>query len=284
MNIICNFNFIIAGDGWGAQAAFDSLYNSRMNLSVLTSDYSLINRCKHCEIPVINDLQALKNHVIVFAGYKPIVDKQVLVDNKCINIHYSLLPAYRGFHSTVWAILNDEERVGLTIHEMSEYIDDGDIINQYSIVNDQEKTSFDYMNEFNQYIQNNLFDVISKYLKGEIIPKRQDKSKASWVGKRNVNHCKVDFSKSLKFQKNFFRALVFPYPTPWILIGVTKYNIRKIKLHYSSIETDIGRLLNIDNEGLWIKCLDGYLIIQELEDEQGKLIDLNSFKIGLYCK
>lgn len=57
--------------------------------------------------------------------------------NKIINIHYSLLPKYRGYHSTVWAIINDEKYLGLTIHEMSEYIDDGDIIYQYKVENDK---------------------------------------------------------------------------------------------------------------------------------------------------
>jgi methionyl-tRNA formyltransferase len=46
-----------------------------------------------------------------------------------------LLPKYRGLHSTVWSILNNEPYFGLTIHIMNEFIDDGPVVYQYKFRN-----------------------------------------------------------------------------------------------------------------------------------------------------
>ena len=105
---------ILIGDGWGAISAFKSLQKLPNHIIVLTDDEDIL-----AEKPDrITNLDGLKNELLIFAGYKPIVPIDILDNNTCINIHYSLLPTYRGLHSTVWAILNDEPKLGLTIHLM----------------------------------------------------------------------------------------------------------------------------------------------------------------------
>ena len=201
-------------------------------------------------------------------------------NNICINVHYSLLPKYRGLHSTVWAIINDEEYIGLTIHLMNEYMDDGPIIHQKRFKNDHKATAYDFMIQNNMYVEENLGKVIDDYLQGGIELKPNDKSKATWVGRRTLLDCKVDFNKSIKYQKAFFRALVPPYPCPFIEYKDCKYFITSVDFHSQNVDTHIGRILNIDNDGLWIKIQDGYLVIKSLEDQNGESIPLNLFRIG----
>ena len=177
---------ILVGDGWGAVAAFKSLLKLPNPISVITEDADILvekpNR--------VNTLDGLNDEILIFAGYKPIVQNSILENNVCINIHYSLLPAYRGLHSTVWAILNNEPKLGLTIHEMNRYIDDGPIIYQFSVENDFSSTSKDYMDLFNRHIEKNLNKVIVDYLSGKIESIPQDKTKASWVGRRREQDCR----------------------------------------------------------------------------------------------
>ena len=238
---------------------------------------SMVNR------EIAHPLSQYSDELLLFAGYKPIVPREVLEKNTCINIHYSLLPAYRGFHSTVWAILNDEPYLGATIHLMSPYIDDGPIIYQYKVENDFVSTSCDYMNMFNKKMTEVVSGVLSDYINGSIIPAEQDKSKASWVGKRNEKDCQIDFTKPILYQKAFFRALVSPYPLPYIVYKHTKYIVTKVAFQQSNVVTHIGRILNIDADGLWVQVFDGYMIIKELLDESGNTIDVSDkFKIGQY--
>ena len=185
-------------------------------------------------------------------------------------------------HSTIWAILNDEPILGWTIHLMNQFIDDGDIIYQSRVLNDRTSTSRQFMETFNREVEGNIADIITRFIEGNLIPQKQDKSKASWVGKRNEKDCMIDFSKPIAYQKAFFRALVEPYPLPYIIHKGNKFFVTKVNFHPSSIETHIGRILNIDDEGLWVKCEDGYLVLEELKDVENKFVPLSNFKIGQY--
>lgn len=271
---------ILLGDGWGAIAVYKGLSNFFLPVFVQTNDKELLSMSERY---IDNPLLQYNDELLLFAGYKPIVPKEVLEKNTCINIHYSLLPAYRGFHSTVWAILNDESYLGATIHLMSPYIDDGPIIYQYKVENDFMSTSCDYMNMFNKKMTEIISVVLSDYISGRIVPAEQDKSKASWVGKRNEKDCQIDFTKPISYQKAFFRALVSPYPLPYIVYKQTKYIVTKVAFQQSNVVTHIGRILNIDADGLWVQVFDGYMIIKELLDGLGNKIDVSDkFKIGQY--
>ena len=252
---------VLAGDGWGAVALYNSFIKENKDFEIFTEDFELLEKIKTNEIKLLNGIDSLENCLIICAGYKKIIKKELLNRNKIINIHYSLLPKYRGYHSTVWAIINNEKYLGLTIHEMNEFIDDGDIIYQYKVKNDEKKTSKQYMLEFNEFIEKNAFEIIKKYMKKEIIPIIQN---ASWVGKRNAEDCKINFENNIEELKSFFRALVKPYPLPYIEVKGIKYEILDFDFHPSDCKSHLGRVLNIDDEGVYIRIKDGYLILKKL--------------------
>lgn len=270
---------IVFGDGWGAVAVMKGLRNFGLPVYVVSNDEDVMQLAEHTAAA---DLSVYDDELLLFAGYKPIVPNSVLEKNCCINIHYSLLPQYRGMHSTVWAILNDEPELGGTIHLMSQYIDDGDILYQFRVANDRTSTSRQYMETFNHIVEDNVADVLTRFIQGSLIPQKQDKSKASWVGKRNEKDCMIDFSKPIAYQKAFFRALVEPYPLPYVLHKGNKYEVTKVGYHPSSVKTHIGRILNIDNEGLWVKCANGYMVLQELRDVENQVVPVSVFRIGQY--
>lgn len=270
---------ILVGGGWGAIAAFKGLIQTSLTVLVHTDDEELQKLSFHSLSSALDQLQG---ELIIFAGYKRIIPSSILDKNTCINIHYSLLPKYRGFHSTVWAILNDEPELGLSIHLMNEFIDDGPIIAQYRVSNDFVRTSTQYMLLFNTYIQQNLGRIITEFINGDIVPSPQDKSNASWVGKRNLGDCRIDFNRSLQYQKAFFRALVPPYPIPFFERKGEKFLVKEADFFPSPVVTHIGRILNIDEEGLWIKVQDGYLVVKEVFDSNQQPVSLSRFSIGQF--
>lgn len=271
----------LVGNGWGFECANKGLLPVCNQIIRLTDDSIMDNSGRDCTIKQY--LTKLNHEVIIFAGYKPIVLHDVIVKNRCINIHYSLLPKYRGFHSTVWAILNNEDYLGLTVHIMNDYIDDGPIIYQYKVLNDGIRTSTSYMNEFNDHIASNLGRIISDYVSGKTEVVLNDRNQASWVGKRDLLDCKVDFTRSVDYQRRFFRCLVPPYPEPWVDYKGKKLNVKCIKFIESDTQTHVGRILSIDDEGMWVKCRGGYLCISELKDaDSDTMVPFSDFKIGMY--
>ncbi len=270
---------IVLGDGWGTIAVLKGLQCFKLPVYVVSKDLEVLSVAKNI---ADFDIATYENELLLFAGYKPIVPIEVLNKNTCINIHYSLLPAYRGIHSTVWAILNNESHIGLTIHLMNEFIDDGPIIYQYSVENDFKTNAREYMEIFNNHVRNIISSVLTDFVNGSIVPMRQDKSKASWVGKRTGKDCQIDFTKKIDYQKAFFRALVMPYPLPYFEYKGEKMLVTDVDFQPSTVKTHIGRILNIDNEGLWVKCADGYIIIKSMRDSYGNMVNYNKFRIGQY--
>ncbi len=274
-----NKSILFIGNGWGAISAYKSLTKTFGVVDLISTDDDVASLLTG-EMFDESELMSMSNRTIVVSGYKPLIPKKVTDNNVCINVHYSLLPKYRGLHSTVWAVINDEEYIGLTIHLMNEYMDDGPIIHQKAFRNNHKDTARDFMVQNNKYVEEHLGEIIDGYLQGNIILKPNDKSKATWVGKRNKADCKIDFSRPISYQKAFFRALVSPYPVPYIEYKGCKYYVTSVDFHKENVDTQLGRILNIDNEGVWIKILDGYIILKSMIDEEGKNIPSNFFHIG----
>lgn len=259
----------LAGNGWGFESAKKGLLPYFNEVIVVSEE----------EKETIN---TLTDEIIVFDGYKPIVPHDIIEKNICINVHYSLLPKYRGLHSTVWAILNDEDYLGLSIHLMNDNFDDGAIIHKKVYENDRVKTSREYMETYNDYVADNLGKILKDFIEGKIQLKENNKKEATWVGRRNHQDCKVDFNKELHYLQCFFRALVDPYPLPYVEYRGEELSITKVDFHYVNVETHIGRILNIDSDGLWVKAKDGYMIIKELKNQEGSIVPLSNFIIGQY--
>ena len=268
------------GEGWGAVAAVKSI-QQYFELECLSSDKNVANELKDNSI-IITSIQDFTCEILICAGYKPIISSDLIQNHKIINVHYSLLPSYRGLHSTAWAIMNGEENLGLTIHMMNQFIDDGPILHQKAMVNDQVSSASYYMEKMNDYIQVNLGEIIVQYTQKKLVPYGQDKKKASWVGKRGKKHNLINFNESFEYCKRLFRVLKSPYPEPTIIYKGNLYHVSKVSYQSSSVVTDISRILNNDDEGVWVKSKDGYIILREIKTLDGKKVNKNIFKIGSY--
>lgn len=273
----------LAGDGWGAVAAYNSLRKHFDIIEVVTTDNELLKIIRD-EDRHISKIDFIFSKIIICAGYKPLINKAFFEKKEVINIHYSLLPKYRGVHSTVWAILNNDENLGFSIHLMNEYIDDGPIIFQYKVKNDYLSTATQYMIIFNNWIQENLVVIMKEYIDGIRKPIDQNRNEATWVGKRSFEDCKIDFTKNHLYIKNLFRALNPPYPRPFFRIkGKPQiFIVGKVNLLSRKLETHIGRILNIDENGIYISSADGYVILSEIAMDDGSKVEYSSFKIGTF--
>ncbi len=139
-----------------------SVYNLDLkNINVYTHDADgnenfimhLINNKIKYTVENINDcrdeLVKFSPDYLVSIYYRYIIKKNILetVHYKAMNLHPSLLPAYRGTKSSVWAILNNEKETGITFHYINEKIDDGNIILQKTIPINNDDTAYSLYNK-----------------------------------------------------------------------------------------------------------------------------------------
>ncbi|MCX7780187.1 MAG: formyltransferase family protein [Negativicutes bacterium] len=273
---------MFAGEGHGAVAALKSLQKKYARVEIISHDQEVLSLRREGDL-ILNAFSQGQSGYVVLAGYKKLIPPHELKMRVFINTHPSLLPAYRGFHSVVWAMLNMEKELGFTIHLVNEFLDDGDILHQYKI-NYNGQTSKEIMDAFDAFAEAELGSIVHEYISGNIQPVKQDKSKATWVGKRNLGDCIIDFSWECERLQMLFKALVKPYPLPRIVVGGKPYEVVASKIitdkHYF---THVGRVLNIDAEGVWIKTKDGFLTVTLLADpENGTVIPAAAvLKLGM---
>jgi methionyl-tRNA formyltransferase len=254
----------LCGDGHGAVAAFQSLSARVAAMYVLTTDEEVacLMRPSDLGIPTLDDLE---NCVIICAGYPKLIEPNVLKNNVIINAHPSLLPEYRGMHSLVWAMLNDEPEFGFSIHLMNDEIDDGDILAQFRVRN-QGQDSAQIWRMFDSYVQENLADVVFRFLSGDLRAVPQDQNRATWVARRNLEDCEMNWAEPNFRLRALIRALVPPYPYPRLRTPKSLYLVTRAEIIDRDYYCTVGRVVGHLNRAALIKSADGLVRVEGLAD------------------
>ena len=137
---------------------------------------SLKNYAQKKRIKIVKekDLYKIKNLIFISIEYEQILDTKKFFSKELFNIHFSLLPKYRGCHTNYLQIKNGEKYSGVTIHKIDRGIDTGDIIDQikYKVhINTDALTNYNKLMHFSVLIfVKNFKKIILK-----IHPKKQNK-------------------------------------------------------------------------------------------------------------
>lgn len=255
---------IFAGENHGGHAAFKSLKSSFRNIEVLSDDDTILNMMRSSDRRIFS-FEKARAPLAVCAAYRPLIGREILNKITIINTHPSLLPKYRGVHALAWAMINMEKELGFSIHLMNEHVDDGDILEQFRVKYNNQ-TAQEMLNLFNKYVEENLGRVVLDYMNNKITPIKQNRDDATWVTKRNLTDCIVDFNQTHKQIEAMFRTLEPPYPYPMIKLKDKLYEIMNYQLVERKYEMHNGRVVNIENDDVYIKTKEGLLITSKLRE------------------
>lgn len=264
---------LLIGEGHGFEAALESLKISNLKFDVLRTE-KIAKLPPKCEVvdSIEHWIQSSED-LIISSAYRKIIDSKLLKRAEFINIHYALFPKYRGMHSIVWAILNGEKKVGVTIHQMNDLVDGGNIIFQHEI-DVLDNTSWELMEICDSWVTSNLDDVLRKYLRNELLPYPQDESQATYVARRNINDCKVNWSEwNVESFSRHLRALVAPYPLPFFIFKGLKYEILDALAEEKDYIERNGKVVYINGTTVYIKISGGILILKKLRAENGQIFN-----------
>jgi methionyl-tRNA formyltransferase len=175
-------------------------------------------------------------HVIIVAAYGKILRSQILKLPRfgCINVHASYLPRWRGASPIQAAILNGDQTAGVTIMKMDDGIDTGDIITQKEVEISEIETAASLTEKLAAIGAELLLDTLPRYIRGEIIPKKQSSVNATYAGLIKKQDGLLDFQKSAEELERQIRAYD-PWPIcyfNWNSKNVKVYNARVLKSHH----------------------------------------------------
>lgn len=226
---------------------------------------------------------------IVVVAYWKIVPKEVLEAPKywCINIHGSILPKYRWASPIQEAVKNWDKQTGLTIMYMSEWMDEGDILDIQKVNIDKLDKTEDIFKKFEEIGPKLLIDTLNLIVNWTIKWQKQNESEATYCSKISKEDWKIDFENETVLDiYNKYKAY-----TPWPGI-FTYYNEKKFSIEecdYSEIdlsedeEFKLWDVIELENEHwakntqIWIICKWWILILKQVKLEWKNSMNILSF-------
>lgn len=280
-----NLNLFLCGSGHGIIAVINGFMNKNQTFQVCTDDAEVIKMCLYNNIPYVKKLTLLKlnkKDIVIVSSYKPKIAKATLSKARFINIHYALLPKYRGMHPIVWSILNGEKYVGYTFHEMTHLLDQGPILYQEKI-SIKQKTSWELMLDIDKIITKKIFFIVNGILANKYKPRKQIEKNAIYVAPRNYNDCRIIWKEwSVSFFEKATKALVEPYPLPYFIYKKNIYSILDCEFVTKDYNEIDGRIVYIDDDYIFVKIPKGIVKIKTISKNNIIIPAIEIFKkIGI---
>jgi methionyl-tRNA formyltransferase len=163
-------------------------------------------------------IKSLAPDIIVVVAYGCIIPPQLLHVAKygCINLHVSLLPKYRGSAPIQWAVLNGDTETGVTIMQLDEGLDTGDILYVQPVAIDPDMTSGELFDRVSAIGAKTLVEVLPKIEAGKLTPKKQEESLATKAPSLTKEMAQFDFTQPAAHIHNWVRGMN-PWPGAWFV-------------------------------------------------------------------
>lgn len=227
-------------------------------------------------------LQTFAPDLIVVAAYGKILPAQVLDYPKygCINIHGSLLPAYRGAAPIQRAILDGKTETGITTMQMDAGLDTGDILFQEAvpITNDDNfETLHDKMGECGARVLIRTLDALRA---GTLKRTAQDGANATYAAKIEKDDCAIDFTKPAEVLHNQIRGLS---PIPLAFTHTPDGKILKVKVAEPVDEEPTaapGTVISTAGGAITVACGTGAIRLWEVVPEGKKPMSAAAYLNG----
>lgn len=161
-----------------------SLVSSPVNKAAVDLGLPVIQPENFRKAETVTQLASFKPDAIVVDAFGQILPQSVLDTPayRCINIHPSLLPKYRGTSPVAAAILAGEEFTGVSIMLMDRGLDTGPVIVQAQVPVSEYDTTGSLSAKLSLIAAHLLLEALPRWLSGELVPRPQDEIKASYAG------------------------------------------------------------------------------------------------------
>ena len=229
------------------------------------------------------ELEALNPDVVVVIAYGKILPPWLirLPQYGCINVHASLLPAYRGAAPIQWAVINGDKESGVTIMRMDEGVDTGDMINKVIVPLNEKETGGSLFDRLSESGAKLLVETLPMLEDGSaVFEKQPEESTTPYAAMISKKMGELDWAKSATELERLIRGLN-PWPSAF-----SHLNGKTLKIWEASVEEENGEkkapgtVLQADAKGFRIQTGEGILKIDTLQMEGKKRMDAQAFLRG----
>ena len=207
--------------------------------------------------------------IIVVVAYGCIIPPQLLHTAKygCINLHVSLLPKYRGSAPIQWAVLNGDAETGVSIMQLDEGLDTGDVLMVEPVAIDPEETSGELFDRVSAVGAKTLVDALAKIEAGQLTPVPQDHSKATLAPPLSKDTARFAFTEDAAHIHNWVRGMN-PWPTAWFEQDGKRIKVSECRLAENPQNAAPGTVLAL--KPLTVAAQNGAVALLSVTPEGGK--------------
>ena len=214
-------------------------------------------------------LEAVKRwqpDIIVVVAYGRILPKTILelAPQGCLNVHYSLLPKYRGAAPAAWTIINGESAGGVTTMKLVEKMDAGAIYLQEAVALAGDETTATLQAKLTPIGARLLLETLRRLKDGSLIAQQQDESGATLAPMLKKEDGLIDWHKSAEEIERRVRGFD-PWPGSFTHAGDKLLKVHRAKIIASERTGAPGEVIRADSNGFWIAVAAGVMELVEVQ-------------------
>ena len=227
----------------------------------------------------LEELSSLNADIMIVVAYGLILPKAILDAPRlgCLNVHGSILPRWRGAAPIQRAIWAGDQQTGVTIMQMDEGLDTGDMLHISCCPIDSTETSASLYAKLAELGPDALIDTINRLANGDITPEPQNDADANYAKKLSKDEANIDWSMDAEQIERNIRAF-----NPWP-VCFTQMRGNTVKIYQANVVEQsgaAGTVLASDKNGIVVACGKHALSISELQPQGKKPMAINDFLNG----
>ncbi|HEX4989912.1 MAG TPA: methionyl-tRNA formyltransferase [Candidatus Binatia bacterium] len=233
----------------------------------------------------LKTLMGWRPEIFVVVAYGRILPKTILdlAPYGCLNVHYSLLPKYRGAAPAAWTIINGESTTGVTTMKLVEKMDAGPIYLQEATEVASGETTGSLQAKLTPIGARLLRETLRRLQEGLLMPQEQDESAATFAPILKKEDGLIQWDQPAMMIERRVRGFE-PWPGTYSHIGEKLLKIHRVNVVAADTKGSPGEVMRADAGGLWVATSSGFLGLEEVQLENRKRLSGVEFLRGARIK
>lgn len=232
-------------------------------------------------------LAQLSPDIMIVVAYGKIFSKKLLnlpIGYGWLNVHFSLLPKYRGASPVNAAILAGEKKTGVSIMRIAPQVDAGPILSAAPVFIAADDTTGSLCRKLEIAGSSLLLETLTNLANGKIVAIPQDENTVSYCSLIEKDHGQIDWSQTAAYLERFVRAML-PWPTPYTFLHCQDKKVQRVIIRSSEVVEDpaisaCGTVVGVNERGIEVATGENILRITSLQKAGRAVLDTSSFLQG----
>ncbi len=237
------------------------------------------------EKEAVEQLREYPADIFVIAAFGQLLSEEILniPAYGCVNIHASLLPAYRGAAPIQWAVINGEKETGVTIMQMEKGLDTGDMLLKAVVPIDPKETGESLHDKLMEAGAKLIVKALPLIERGEVVPEKQDDAQSSYASRLSKDMGRIDWKQDAAALERLVRGLN-SWPSAYTAFHGKTLKIWEADVAEGEAKEMPGTVEHVEKNYIDIACGKGILRITSLQLEGKRRMPVKDFLPGYEIK